>query len=477
MTVDLDVVIIGGTIHGREAAAIAAREGARVALVEPPGAMAAYLQRQLTIQVLTETGHQVEKESFNRLGSAGSRSNVTWTDLQQRVRQLVEIAYPQLSLEDLAVRGVDTVLAAGQFAPKPRLALTTAERRLRARGYLLSPATEVTVPAIPGLTKTPYLTPETLLDLDKLPEEVVILGRSGDAISLAQSLAFLGSSVTLITRGEQLLPTEDRDISTFAESLLIAAGVNLLMGAQLAAIHHQHHWEIQFPDGESLKTQHLVLGTGRQPQVVGLNLNRVGISTNKTGLPVDDRLVTTRSRAFACGPCLGGYWAENTDYQDVTIALHNALYLPYRKLATLQRVGMLPTSPEFARLGFTAHQARHWYGNDVAVIQLPLSEVSKFQVTESITGFCRWILHRDGCLLGAQIFGEGACDLIQTAALMMQRNIPIHQLRNVPFLPTTRAEIVYRIAEAWQDYRWNQGTWRRDWAENWFNWRRSRRHH
>jgi pyruvate/2-oxoglutarate dehydrogenase complex dihydrolipoamide dehydrogenase (E3) component len=479
MTVDFDVVIIGGTSHGREAAAIAAREGARVALVEPPGTMAAYWRRQLTVQVLAEAGRQVQRATLSQV-QPGEPMAVTadfaWPVLRQRVQQLADITTTPLSLDQLGLRGVDVVLGEGQFAPKPRLALTTTDRPLRARGYVLSPATAVTVPAIPGLSQTPYLTPETLLTLEQLPEALVILGRSTEAIALAQSLAWLGSAVTLVSRGRQLVPTEDPDISTFVESLLLAAGVKLRLGASLESINHAGQFHIQLADGESLTTPQLLLATGGHPLVADLNLSRVGIHTDKTGISVDDRCATSRPRIFACGPALGSYWAETMDSQDVAIALRNALYLPHRQLRSLRRTASLATIPEFARIGMTAHQAHHWYGADITRLQVPFSQVGRFQLSGDIIGFCRWVVHRDGRILGAQICGAGASDLIQTVAWLIQQDIPLHRLSQLPHLPATATEMLVRTAESWQDHRWQRGTWRRDWAENWFNWRRSRRH-
>ncbi|WP_348253824.1 FAD-dependent oxidoreductase [Leptolyngbya sp. NM1-A1] len=465
MTVDYDAVILGGTVQGREAAALAAREGARVALVEPPGAVEQQIRRQIVLTTLAQ---------------ARASQGQTWESVKSQVRSLEAIAYPHLNLDGLATSGVDVVLEPGQFSPRPNLAVTTLTRRLRSRGYLLAPSTAATVPDIPGLAETPYLTVDTLLDSAALPESAIVLGRSAVAIALAQSLAQMSIPTTLVTRGDQLLPIEDPNISAFVEALLEAAGVTLKLNTRLDAIHYKDSFEVSLADGDLLKAQTLVLATAAHSILGPLNLDSIGIHPQivhgvATGLPVNDRLATPHPRVFACGPALGGYWAESTDRQEVAIALHNALYLPLRKVSFLNRPALLHTRPEYARIGLTADQARRWYGSEATVVQVAFGQILKAHYGSETTGFCRWIVRADGQLLGAQICGPGASELMHTIALAVHQEIPLQRLDQVPTLSHSQAEIIPLMVSEWQRQRWQHGTWRRDWAENWFNWRRTRR--
>jgi len=476
MTVDYDGVIVGGTLQGREAAAIAAREGARVALVEPPEAVDSLIQQELLVEVLAQAGQQVKEAHWRGMHSIPGES-LDWGHLDTQVSRAATLAYPHLTLAGVAACGVDVVPKPGRFSPQPKLTFITADRPLRARGFVLCPGTQVTVPGIPGLATTPYWTVDSLSKWTAQPKSVVILGRSGKAIALAQSLALLGTRVTLISRGERLLPTEDEDISTFVESLLVAAGVELILGQRLNQVKYDGGFTIDRASGEPIQAAHLLLATAQQPALSGLNLEAMGIRPQPHALPVDDRLSTAHPRVFACGPVLGGYWAEATDSQDVPIALRNALYLPWRRLTVLNRVGWLATVPAFARIGMTASQARRWYGPDAQVVQLPFSEAIATHLGGDITGFCRWIVHRDGRLLGAQLCGPQAKELMTTVALIVQQNLPIPQIDRLSSLPHANSELLTGMVAAWQHQRWQPGTWRRNWAENWFNWRRSRPHY
>lgn len=461
MTVDYDGVILGGTVQGREAAALAAREGARVALVESPGAVERCIRRQILLMAL------------------GDVATTGWNHLQRRVKALEAVAYPKLSLDCLATSGVDVVLEPGQFSPRPSLAVTTLTRRLRSRGYLLAPDTETTVPDIPGLVETPYLTPDTLLDLETQPETAIVLGRSGPAIALAQALARLGTQTTLVSRGHTLLPTEDSDLAGFIAALLESEGVTLRLETQIESIHYKNEAELLLSSGDKIAAQTLIVATSPHPVLGSVQVGHAGIRPRTVhgaavALPVSDRLATVHPRVFACGPALGGYWADATDHQDVAIALRNLLYLPWRQLSLLNRPGLLHTAPEYARLGLGAAEAKRWYGSEATVIQLPFGQVLKAH-DSAVTGFCRWTVRADGQILGAQICGAGAGELIHLLALAVGQGVPLQQLSRLSALPSSLTAILPLMVDTWQQQRWQVSSWRRDWAENWFNWRRTRR--
>ncbi len=481
MSVDYDLLVVGGTVQGRRAAALAAREGARVALIEPPGQVDRILGAQVGLHILAQNANG----GFGQpQGSTPPALETDWATRRRRIQLATELAAVPLSLSALAAMGVDAITAKGQFhrqlhglgRTQPQLVFTTADRSLRARGYVICPPTQTTIPAIPGLADTPYRCLDDLMTWDDLPTNAIILGRSPAAIALAQTLARLGRSVTLLSRGERLLPTEDADLSLFGEQLLRAAGVTVRLGQRPMAVTYDGGFQITLDDATILQGQHLILGTAQTPATAGLNLAALGLRPHGQGIPVDDRLSTLHPRVFACGPALGGYWATATDFQDVSIAVRNALYLPYRRLTQFHRPSLLPMQPALGRVGMTATQAQRWFESEALILQINLGDTLATHLAGETTGLCRWVVHRDGRLLGAQIWGSYAQDLIQTVAGMMQNNQRIHQWDRWSALPHSHSEILEQMVAAWQRQRWQPGNRRRDWAENWFNWRRSRPH-
>lgn len=475
MTVDYDLVIVGETLEAREAAAIATRQGARVALALSPDRLQTSLQMDLLGQVLTHWGNRSGQFAQGVGVSPSSlEADGGWPLLRQAVEMVGQIAHPHLSLESLAMLGVDVVTDTGYFSPKPRLAFTTEQRTLTARAYLIACGSHSVIPAIAGLAEVSYLTLETLLSLEAQPQSLAILGRSSSAIALAQTFSNLGVQVTLITRGERLLPHEDPDVCQFIEALLVAAGVNLRLSAQVERVQGKETVAvIQLAGGETVLADHLVVATGPQPAIQELNLDRVGVQQDRFGLQVNRRLQTSHPHIYAVGSVLGNSRQGSVARHEVQVALHNALYFPSRSANRHSLPYTLGTTPELGRVGFTEIEARQRYGPDVQVCLSAVSESVKAHLQEETIGFCKLVAHRNGEILGASLIGPQAGDLVQTLAILITEKGRMNAIAAFPAAPHTLTELLTQTAQQWQQTRWQPGHWRRDWSENWFNWRRS----
>ncbi|PSN17437.1 hypothetical protein C7271_17705, partial [filamentous cyanobacterium CCP5] len=261
MVVDYDLVVLGGTLEAREAAWLAARTGARVALVASPTDWANGLKPTLVAEVIRAALLQ----STDRL-PCQLPTGPDWTYLRQRLALAETIAYPQLSRQALQEQGIDVVIAIAQFSPRPRLAVTTDDRRLTARAYLIACGGHPRIPAIPGLESGPWLTPATLLDAETQPQQVIVLGRGGDAVATAQLLAARGSQVALVTRGDRLLPDQDRELAQFATALLKASRVEIHLATPIEGIQSLPAVSLTTPN-TTLKADQLILATGLVPNL------------------------------------------------------------------------------------------------------------------------------------------------------------------------------------------------------------------
>lgn len=474
MAVDYDLVIVGETLEAREAAAIAAQQGARVALVLSPNRLQSLYSLDLLSQVLTQWGNRIQQSSPEP-GEPASPAG-SWLLLKEAVEMAAAAAYPDLTPAALAMQGVDVVTAPGYFSPKPRLAFTIEQRTLTARAYLIACGSHIGIPAIPGLAETPYLKLEDLLHLDRQPQKLVILGRAASAIALAQTFASLGTEVTLISRGDQLLPNEDPEVSQFIETLLTASGVTLRLGAQVERIEPGASGvSVQAQAGQMTTADHLLIATGPQPATNTLNLDRVGVKQTRSGLQVDEQLRTTHPRIFAAGSVLGGLHHGAVARHEAHTALHNALYLPTRKVSWRQLPYSLGTTPELGCVGLTEREARQQYGSQVQAFSMPISASVKAHLLATATGFCKLVAHQNGTLLGASLIGPQAGELVQGLALLIDSPQAMTRIAAFPAIPYTLTELLMQTAQQWQQQRWQPGQWRRDWAENWFNWRRSSR--
>ena len=150
--VDYDVVIVGGSLQARAAAARGARQGARVALAEPPGEVERDLETQLLVRHLAQL-------------QSGDTKQLDWSACGRYIQRTMEVAYPQWTRSALATQGVDVLEESGQLSPGPPLTLITPQRQLRSRGVILAPAGQSPLPPIPGLAERAYLSLENLAAL------------------------------------------------------------------------------------------------------------------------------------------------------------------------------------------------------------------------------------------------------------------------------------------------------------------------
>lgn len=480
MAVDYDLVILGGTPIAREAALKAARQGARVGLIEPPQSLPEIMSSELVALTLAQAASQ---PAANPDPSANSVEVTPWTaapwrphswqSWQQGLALAAETLAAPLSFETLAATGVDVVIGAGEFHPTP-LAVTSSDRQFRSRHYLIASGSQPTQPAIPGLAAAPQLLPEDLPHLPQQPASIIILGGTATAIALAQSLALLGTHTTLITRGPHLLPAEDRELAQWLEALLLAAGVKIHVDCTIKAAGSSDTAAYVELADTTLCADYLCLATRPTPAVADLRLPQVGVKSDRYGLIVDQRLRTTHPRIYGAGSVLGGYRSLAVGRYEAAIAVHNALYLPRQQVSYRTVPYAVYTQPSLGRVGLTERQARRWYGDEAWSLSLPIDGNLQSHLQGPAMGLCKLVGLKSGRLLGAHILAPQAAELVQTLALLMQQGMRLPQMADFPAIPHSLTDLLIQAADHWRQRRWQPGHWRRDWAENWFNWQRSR---
>ncbi|WP_346289675.1 FAD-dependent oxidoreductase [Sphaerothrix gracilis] len=465
MLVDYDLVILGGTLAGRQAAIAATSQGARVALVEP---LADGVARSLQADYLRQVS--AWQQWSQRAGPADWSHWQQWT--QAVSQQQAELRSPQV----LLAQGVDYIQAPGQFCRSPRLAFETQQRFLTARAYLLAADFFTPLPPISGLAERSPYTPETLYKLPAVPARIGILGGTPAALAIAQLMARLGAQVTICLEPAWLhrqavairqwlvaqLEAEGIQLECLAEVDQVTADSSALAGHQIKL------------SQAALTVDELVVATAPSLRSFDLGLDMVGVKQDGFGPVVGDRLQTTHPRLFALGTALGRQEIRAIAPPEIDLVLKNALLLPRFELNRRALVWRVSTTPEVARVGITPAQARAWYGEDTWVCSQPLYANGQAQLLNQASGFCQIVAHRSGEILGAQIVGASASELIQPIAQAIAAKQGIRSVARSPYLPQGLTAALVETAQQWQTRRLAVGFWRRDWLENWFNWRRSR---
>ncbi|MEL6382366.1 MAG: NAD(P)/FAD-dependent oxidoreductase [Cyanobacteria bacterium J06626_18] len=465
MPVDYDLVVLGGTQEGYDAARHAAQLGARVALV-----LQGLDGRRSPLQTLGALWSTRLPMPSNTQPDAAL---ATWQWAIQRA-ELIAATLVSDEPQQLMVQGVDVIAEHGQLVGDRPLQVVTATRQLTTRAVLLATGSVPKIPSISGLSWIPYETPETVLQLETLPQSVTVLGSAPLGLALCQLLCRWNIPVTLITPNAILLNREDPDISRWITAQLQAEGVQLHLGATVEAIatNDATTYSLQL-SGETVTAKTVVVAAGYRPNLVGTDLEKF-VKCDRP-LTVNAYLQTQHPRIYACGSVLGGYGMPAITRQEALFAVENALFWNRRRIDYCTLPYDLPTQPEMARVGLTEPQARQRYGEaDLLMHRQSLYENPKAQWLESTIGFCKLIAHRNGQILGVHGVGPEASEWVQMMALLMAQKVSWHAVADHPLLPHSLGDIVRQAMQQWQRDRWQPGQWRRDWAENWFNWRRSR---
>lgn len=480
MAVDYDVVVIGGTVAGVQAARRAAQLKARVALVTQQITSASWPEA-VGDRACTELF--CSSEAAQSLASAGVGEVAVQVQQPQALARWAAGATQAVdglrSLTELASQGIDVIDAKGEFRPQPRLNFQVEHRQLTARAYLLTPSCRFALPILPGLDAAQALTPEQSLQpefLSHLPARVAVVGDQPAAVQLAQRLNLLGAQTTLITNRPTILPLLDPELAHCVQAQLEADGITVLTQTdvvQLQSIQGQKWLQV---GNQALEVDDVIFAISHSPEVGSLNLDAVGVRWSLQGIEVNPRLQTTQPQIYACEGRMGDTCFAHLAQAQAQMALRQALFWPLAGWPLgARRDRTLPvataTSPEAAWVGLTEPQARHRYGKDVVVLRQPYRHLVRAQVQGELTGLCKLILRRNGQIIGGHGVGPAANEWINAIALAMQHRLPITALINLTPPTASWSEIVAQTAAQWQEHRLAQD--QGHWLEWWFDGQRS----
>lgn len=479
MTIDYDVVIIGGSLAGRYAALTATELKAKVALVEPEANASYGLYHHAfgeIANIFQQLGHAalfgIHTDSTNT--QEKSQIDVKWQPAMQYAHGVNSNFLEQQSLAILAAQGVDVIIGRGQFQSSPNLAFTVGDRLLLARTYLLATGSDPAIPEIEGLQKTGFLTLSQIwqsLSSPKPPKNLVILGGVPQSIEATQTLAQLGCSVTLIVYRPHILSYYvDLEIIQLLYSQLEAEGVRVITETPVTQVMRidDKKW-LQVGD-KAIETDEILVATAQQPQIESLNLADSGVKWYRNRLQVNDKLQTTNHRIYACGDVIGGYDCPNIANYEARIALRNALFLPTGKVNYQCVPWAIFTQPMLAQVGLTEAQAKRRYIHDeVVVLRQYFKILAAAQLQDQTTGICKLIVLRNGEILGASILGTQAGELINIIALAIAQKIKVNHLASLSPVYPSYSEILEQTALQWRQL----SNARLDFLESFFLFRRN----
>lgn len=318
--------------------------------------------------------------------------------------------------------------------------------RLSAEKIFINTGATSTIPPIGGIDRVPYLDSTSIMELDKMPNHLLILGGGYIAIEFGQMFRRYGSQVTLVERGEQLLAREDSDVAEEIHQILREDGIDVKLRVTAIRVEANEHGEVALTvtrDGSetTIKGSHLLIATGRRPNTDHLNLNAAGVALDENGyVKVNERLETNVPGVYAIGDVKAGPAFTHISYDDFRIIQANLLQNGNATIDGRLVPYTIFMDPQLGRVGLTEKGARA-QGRSIRVAKLPMAQVAKAIQFGETRGFMKAIVDTDTKqILGCAILGMEGGEVMSVLQVAMIGKLPYTVIRDGIFAHPTLAE-------------------------------------
>jgi len=319
------------------------------------------------------------------------------------------------------------------------------EQLLTADRIFLNVGGRAVAPDMPGLADVDYLTNVGILDLDTVPDHLVVIGGSYIALEFAQMFRRFGATVTVIEKGPRLTSREDEDVSAAVKDILEAEGIDVVVNADNIQFTKQDSGFTVTPrDGaEPIAGSHLLVAVGRQPNTDDLGLDAAGVQTDGRGyIVVDDELRTTADHIWAMGDCNGRGAFTHTSYNDFEIVAANLLDDDPRRVSDRITTYALYIDPPLGRAGMTVEEVRR-SGRKALVGKRPMTRVGRAVEKGETQGFMKVVVDAETEeILGAAILGVGGDEVVHSILDVMTAKLPYTAISRTMHIHPTVSELV-----------------------------------
>lgn len=327
------------------------------------------------------------------------------------------------------------------------------ETTLSAERIFINVGGRAVVPDMPGVHDVKTLTNTTILQLDHVPEHLVVIGGSYIGLEFAQIFRRFGAAVTIVEKASRLISREDEDVSTAVKEILEAEGIAVRLDAECIRFARRGAGigvGVDCTAGDpEIPASHVLLAVGRRPNTDDLGLAEAGVDVDAKGyIVVDDALRSSVPHIFAMGDCNGKGAFTHTAYNDFEIIAANLLDGESRRVSARIPGYALYIDPPLGRVGLSEHEARA-AGHTVRIGMRPMTRVSRATEKGETQGFMKIVVDAESeAILGAAILGVGGDEAIHGVLDMMNAKAPYPVLRwAVPIHPTVSELIPTLLTE------------------------------
>ncbi|MFB6247021.1 MAG: NAD(P)/FAD-dependent oxidoreductase [Salinibacter sp.] len=456
MTPDYDVLVIGGGAAGLSAAGIATNLGAQTAMIEREalGGDCTWTGCVPSKTLLKAAKVVQQARQAHKYGLTDHEMSVDFAGVMEHVRETRQEVYEDADAPEIFENmDIDVVEGDAHFVDAHTVAVRDAEgatRQLTGTYVVIATGASPLVPPIDGLDEVDYLTNHTLFELEEQPERLAIVGAGPIGTEMAQAFTRLGTDVTVVEMTDRILANDDPELAATLRETLEEEGVEYTLNAQVERVSQDgDEVTLHTGGGRTVKTDALLLSTGRAANVDGLNLEAAGVEYTRKGVTVSDRCRTSQSHIYAAGDVTGRYQFTHMSNHMAKVAVTNALLKVPSKMDIDHVPWVTYTEPELAHVGARADQLDA-DGVSYETYRFPYSKLDRALTEGETTGQIK--VHAKGLtgtILGASVLGSHAGELITSFAIAMRNGVTLRNIGDTIHPYPAWGEGVRRVADQW----------------------------
>jgi pyruvate/2-oxoglutarate dehydrogenase complex dihydrolipoamide dehydrogenase (E3) component len=444
-----DVLVLGSGEGGKYLGWHMARSGLRVAVVERrwiggscPNINCLPSKNEIWSAKVANLIHHAKK-----FGIVTGSASIDMAQVRQRKREMVD-GLIQMHLDIYKASGAELIMGSGHFVGPKMLEVRLnggGARLLTGERVFLNLGTRATIPEVAGLAASGPLTHIEMLELDRLPEHLIVLGGGYVGLEFAQAYRRFGSRVTVIEHGSQLVSREDPDVTEEIRRILVDEGVEVILGSPVLAVEGRSGTHVRLRVRKASGDQiidgtDILVAAGRTPNTGSIGLDLAGVEVDGRGfIKVNERLETTAPAVWAIGECAGSPQFTHVSFDDFRIIRDN---LAGGKRSTLDRLVpyCLFTDPPLARIGSSEREAER-KGIAVRIAKLPMKAVLRTRTLSETSGFMKALIDANSDrILGFAMIGPEAGEVMAVVQTAMLADLPYPRLRDAILTHPTMAE-------------------------------------
>lgn len=455
---EYDLVVIGGGAAGLTASGMGATFGAKTMMIERArlgGDCTWYgCIPSKTLLKAAKVAHHIRQA--HQYGLTDQPLDVDFKKVMAHLHRIRDEVYEEADRPEIYEdMGIEVVFAEAQFVDPHTLMLAGEDgaRQVTSRYFVIAAGGRALVPPIEGVDDTPYLTNESLFELETFPEHLAIVGAGPIGTEMAQAFVRLGAQVTVVDMADRIMTHDDPELAGMLQEALEKEGVQYLLNASVERL-EKHAGGVRLDVAQD-DTKHTVtadavlMATGRQPNLGGLGLGAAGIEYTKKGLTVDDRCRTNRSHIYAVGDVTGRYQFTHMSEHMAKVAVTNALLKLPMKIDTDHVPWATYTDPELAHVGATEQQLQE-AGKSYHTYRFPYTKVDRALAESEPTGLIKIHAKRStGTIYGVSVLGASAGELVSEYALAMKHGLSLRNIADTIHPYPSYGLAARRAADQW----------------------------